>query len=367
MKLLHCADLHLDSNMNSYLSEDKAKERKNELLRSFEEMVAYAINNDVYGIIIAGDLFDKKNISATARNVVMHEIINNPELKFYYIRGNHDESGFWGDLEVLPENLYVFGKNWTSYSVYEAGNRKITISGMEMDETNVAQISSGRILRAEDYNIVTLHGQEADSPKKGAYTINLKALRNRFIDYLALGHIHYHKEEALDARGVYCYSGCLMGRGFDECGKHGFVLIDIDEDSFCATREFIHCEGRNLYELYVDISDCNDSMDIVDRIHTEIHSSGYSKESLVKIILVGKVSIDCDINIEYIAKKIEDEFYYTRIKNETGIKIDYDMYIHDESLKGEFVRTVKANTTLSDEEKSQIIRYGIRALRGEEI
>ena len=51
------------------------------------------------------------------------------------------------------------------------------------------------------------------------------------IDYLALGHIHKYKQAELDQRGVYCYSGCLEGRGFDECGEKGFVLLDIDEES----------------------------------------------------------------------------------------------------------------------------------------
>ena len=39
----------------------------------------------------------------------------------------------------------------------------------------------------------------------------------------------------------------------------------------------------------------------------------------------------------------------------------------DESLKGEFIRTVRRENTLSEEEKSAVIRCGIQALRGEEI
>ena len=50
------------------------------------------------------------------------------------------------------------------------------------------------------------------------------------IDYLALGHIHSYKCHKLDKRGVYCYSGCLEGRGFDECGDKGFVLLETEED-----------------------------------------------------------------------------------------------------------------------------------------
>ena len=42
MKLIHCADLHLDSKMNRYLTTEQAKERNAELLHTFRRMVSYA-------------------------------------------------------------------------------------------------------------------------------------------------------------------------------------------------------------------------------------------------------------------------------------------------------------------------------------
>ena len=42
MKLIHCADLHLDSRMESGLSSEKAQERRLELLRTFTRMVEQA-------------------------------------------------------------------------------------------------------------------------------------------------------------------------------------------------------------------------------------------------------------------------------------------------------------------------------------
>ena len=58
MKIIHCADLHLDSNMTSNLSREQAKQRKAELLATFERMIAYAKDNFVKAVIIAGDLYD---------------------------------------------------------------------------------------------------------------------------------------------------------------------------------------------------------------------------------------------------------------------------------------------------------------------
>ena len=97
MKLIHCADLHLDSDMTSNLTKEKAKERRTELLVTFQRMITYAKENDVHHILISGDLYDKKNISSTARNVFLTAVTDNKDIIFYYLKGNHDaESLFIG-------------------------------------------------------------------------------------------------------------------------------------------------------------------------------------------------------------------------------------------------------------------------------
>lgn len=367
MKIIHCADLHLDSAMNTHFSGVKAKERKNELLETFRRMVAYAVDNDVTAIIIAGDLFDKKNISATARNTVIYEINNNPQIDFYYLKGNHDVDSFVAALDVVPANLKLFGDDWTKYTAFEENGNRVVITGVEQDETNYLGIYSGLALEDSDYNIVVLHGQESATAGNKSENININELKNRAIDYLALGHVHFYKEAALDSRGVYCYPGCLEGRGFDECGEHGFVLMDIDVANKTATREFVNIATRSLYELEADVTGCNTTMEIAARISQVIEACCYGRENLVKIILTGKADVECEKDLEFLAKQFENEFYFVKIQDDTVFEIDYEEYEHDESLKGEFIRTVKSRTDLSEEDKAMIIRFGIQALKGEEI
>ena len=63
MKIIHCADIHLDSKMSANLTKEKARERKTELLTTFQNMVAYGAEQGVAAIIIAGDLFDTKRFN----------------------------------------------------------------------------------------------------------------------------------------------------------------------------------------------------------------------------------------------------------------------------------------------------------------
>ena len=70
MKLIHTADCHLDSKLSRHFDEAKAAERKNELLSTFQNIVHYAVSNDVEAILIAGDLFDVRTIAGIMTRVL---------------------------------------------------------------------------------------------------------------------------------------------------------------------------------------------------------------------------------------------------------------------------------------------------------
>lgn len=365
MKLIHCADLHLDSKMQSNLDKDKAKERRGELLYTFERMIAYAADNEVEAILISGDMFDTKTISATARNTVLRAIKTHPDIRFYYLKGNHDKDNFLSGLEELPDNLKLFDDTWTSY---EEANSRIAITGVELSRDNATSVYNTLVLDSNKFNIVMMHGQETETGSKDkTEVINLKALRNRSIDYLALGHVHFYKMEALDPRATYCYPGCLEGRGFDECGEHGFALLDYNESTGKCSKEFVSFAKRRFYEIPVDVSDCQTTADMTHKVKSEISALGCTSDSLIKVVLKGVVDVECDKDVEYILTGFKDSFYFAKCYDETTLKINIEDYMLDESLKGEYVRQVMNDAVLSEEDKKKIIRYGLQVLAGEEV
>lgn len=361
MKIIHCSDLHLDSRMKSNLDSKKAKERRDEILITYQNMIKFAEENNVKVILIAGDLFDKKENTIKAKNVVLDSILSNPEIDFLYLKGNHDEVGFLENVEKIPENLKLFdSKRWITYNY-----GKIAISGVEFGELSEYEIYSKLMLNKNDFNIVTLHGQEAKyEVKDKAEIINISNLKNKNIDYLALGHIHKFKQAEIDKRGIYCYSGCLEGRGFDECGEKGFVLLDIDEETLKYKTKFIPIARRTIYEISIDISNALTTLDIEKIIDNEIQN--ISRDSLLKIVLKGKANIEAEKDINYLEKEYNSQFYFAKIYDETTLKIDFMTYQNDVSLKGEFIRLILSQN-LPEEEQRKIIITGIKALSGEEV
>lgn len=165
--------------------------------------------------------------------------------------------------------------------------------------------------------------------------------------------------------GVYCYPGCLEGRGFDECGEHGFVLLDI-KDNKLVGNEFISVSYRNLYEEDVDISECMNSVEMAEKVREVLYKKDYASASLIKVVLTGQIDINAEKNLTYITENFKNDYYYFKLYDHTSIKVDYSSYQYDKSLKGEFVRLVESDDTLDDITKASIIKIGIDALSGEE-
>lgn len=60
MKLIHCADIHLDSALATSLTRQEARRRNDELLETFIKMMDYAQREKVRAVLVAGDLFDSE-------------------------------------------------------------------------------------------------------------------------------------------------------------------------------------------------------------------------------------------------------------------------------------------------------------------
>lgn len=357
MKIIHCADLHLDSKMETNLTATQASERRYEILASFEEMIEYGKEQGVKVILIAGDMFDThQHIQKSIKKRALEAIINAPQIDFLYLQGNHDNGQYFQQLGVKPNNLKFFGNHWTSY---EYG--PVVITGVQLGRYNEPTLYDSLEVYPQKLNIVSLHGQVVEGGQKlKPDDINLSLLRGKGIDYLALGHIHTYQCEPLDAHGVYCYSGCLEGRGYDECGPKGFVLLNIERGKIF--HQFIATSKRQIHEIEVDITGLDDRELLIKALQSvrDIPAKDY-----VKLILMGEVSEEIEVDMLYLEKKLGENYYSFKLEDKTQLLIDYTKYANDISLKGEFIRIVQS-LEIADTDKKRVILSGLQALRGGE-
>ncbi len=356
MKIIHCADLHLDSKMETNLTATKARERRYEILESFENMIQYAEKEGVRAIIIAGDLFDTSdNIQQTIKKRTMDTIDRYPDIDFLYLQGNHDNSNHISHIENVPKNLKVFGTDWISYDYDD-----VCISGVEFGGFNENRIYSELRLDTKKVNILTMHGQIVCSKDEvNSGEVNLSKLKDKGIDYLALGHLHEYQAEAIDTRGIYCYSGCLEGRGYDECGVKGFVLIEVIDRE--VKHQFIQSSKRVIHSVQVDVTHETEREILMKAMDSVAH---IPSKDYVKLTFVGEIAEDINIDVMYLEKKLSERYYSFKIQDKTELEIDFFKYANDISLKGEFIRTVEA-LGLPKEEMNKIVLTGLQALKGQ--
>lgn len=353
MKILHCADLHLDSKMSANLSVKAASDRNIELINTLKRLVDYANDNGAEAILISGDLFDTGVVRHRTKEFIRGLVEKNPHIQFFSLRGNHDRAV---DLGIQLDNFKTFTDSWKYYTL---GN--VVIAGIELDKYNSYNFHNTLQLESNNINIVMLHGEINRNP--GEERIVLDTIVNRSIDYLALGHIHDHSYGEIDGRGTWVYSGCLEGRGFDECGPKGFVELDILDKTI--QWRFVPFQYRKLESIDIDISGIANMVELVSKVESDV--SNLDSNSIVRVVLTGEYELTLRKDLRILASSLSNRFYAVKIIDKSRLFIDKSKYEYDVSLKGELIRLIKSDDTLSDEEKDLMIVLGIQALSGEEL
>ena len=352
MKLIHCADLHLDSPMEANLPPEKVRQRRSELLGTFAKLVRLADEGGVSAILIAGDLFDSDHITKKTEKYVMDLITSHPDLYFFYLAGNHDRGNRLCNAEEKPQNLCTFDEGWQSYQFGE-----VVITGSERPDPDTLN------LKEDALNIVMMHGQErAGRGAMGEDVIRFAKLKNKNVDYLALGHLHDYRTAAIDSRCTACYSGCLEGRGFDECGQKGYVLLEIENRRI--RHSFVPMSRRVLHTVECDVTGLISQLELEERVLAAVE--GISGADLIKVVLTGQSPMEAEKDIPHLTDVLAERFYFAKIYDRSRLLILPESYRNDVSLKGEFVRRVMASG-LSEAEKERVIACGFRALMGEEV
>ncbi len=355
MKLIHTADLHLGSKIEAKFPASKSKLRRTELRNSFSRMIDRAKELGAEIVLIAGDAFDTAPATPADADFFFSAIKANPDLSFLYLHGNHDAGvPFPADVP----NLVAFGDAWT---VYEKDG--VAVSGIEMTEENCASLYESYSPVPGKVNIVTLHGGLGSSPAVG--TVVLSRLADKGIDYLALGDYHGLKTGKLDAKGIWAYPGCPEGRGFDEPGEKGFLLLTVENGS--VKTEFVPHACRTLRVIDCDLTGVGREYDAIETAKTAIADLPASDP--IRLNLVGAVGFDrTDLAQNVEARLNEDgRRFFVSVKDRTVAALDLDAIRAETSLRGEFLRLLDGNETLSDEEKNAILELGLRASAGQDL
>ncbi|MDC9701338.1 MAG: DNA repair exonuclease [Alphaproteobacteria bacterium] len=230
VKILHTADVHLDSPLHSLMiKEENLQETVKTATRSaFKKIVDTALSEEVAALLISGDLFDGDQLSAKIVVFVIAQFtrLQDAGIQVFYIKGNHDAKNTLTDITEFPENVHIFGGRGGRQQIR---NSDIWIHGVSFNKKQVPESLLPKFCKPEPdaINIAMLHTSLARSGGHDTYApCSVSELAGMGFDYWALGHIH--KRQVHSEAPWIVMPGIPQGRDIGEEGPKSATLITID-------------------------------------------------------------------------------------------------------------------------------------------
>ena len=244
MKVLHSADWHLGAPMV----------RGGEDLRWAQEALPFRIAELVHRhgcdlVLLSGDLFD--GVPSREMLESTKDAFRKMTVPVLIAPGNHDfvtTVSPW-QTEIFPENVYIFTKPLLESVLLPQLDCRVYGAGYDSMDCPPL-LRDFRAEGNERYVLGVLHGdpQVLHSPY---CPITAEQVRESGLDYLALGHIH--KSGQFRTGATLCaWPGCPMGRGFDEYGQKGVLLVTLDDG---VSAQFLPLDVPQFHELTVAATD----------------------------------------------------------------------------------------------------------------
>lgn len=322
IKLLHAADFHLDSAFSS-LPPEKAAARRREQRSAMEQLAALCEDCDL--VLLSGDLFDSARIYRDTLDA-LKRFFAAVHAEIFIAPGNHDRlaDGSPYLTEDWGGNVHIFRSNTIECVRLDACD----VYGAAFTAQEMPPMLDGFTAADPDrLNLMVLHG---DLQANSVYNfISAEAIAASGLDYLALGHVHKGEVRKF-GKTVCAWPGCLMGRGFDECGEKGVYKVTLDKAA-CRT-EFVPLRTRK-YEIFtVEAGD-----DALAAVTAALPAD--TQNDCCRIVLTGESDA---IDLPALQAALEPRFYSLSVRDCTVPKQALWAAVGEDTLRGHFLRDLKA-------------------------
>ncbi len=357
IKLLQAADLHLDSAFES-LSPEKAAERRKGQRELLYKLANIAEENGVQAVLLVGDVFNGVDIEHETEHDFCRAMGALP-CPVIIAPGNHDPYSAYSIWETahLPENIFVFKNAETECVEFPGVRARFWGAGFQNTFSRpLLREFEAPEKRHDMPDVMVIHG-DVGAGESAYNLITRDDLMKSGMDYVALGHIHARSPLKMAGETVYAYCGCTEGRGFDETGEKGALLVTISDDGISS--EFIPLGGVRYEILTVDISGRNPLEAVLIAI------SGLSAKDCCRVILTGECTEMPDVN--FLRKKLDGALSELQIKDETTLKRNVWSQLGQDTLSGVYLgrlnSLLKATGSVEAREKIELAaRYGLAAI-----
>lgn len=340
IKLIHAADLHLDSAFSA-LTPEQAAQCRREQRQALAELAELCRGCDL--LLLSGDLFDSARIYRDTLEA-LHRFFESIEAEVFLAPGNHDylASGSPYLTEKWEKNVHIF----TSQTIERVRLKQCDVYGAAFAGQEMPDLLRGfRVADPNACNLMVLHGDVA--PDSKYCPIREDEIAASGLDYLALGHVHTASvRRAGDT--VYAYPGCLMGRGFDECGAKGALSVTLDADGCQA--KFVPLSSRR-YEI-LNLAAGDDPLAAIRAALPDDHA-----RCCCRINLTGEAE---QIDTAALEAALKDAFFSLSVRDCTVPKQALWNGMDEDTLRGLALRSLHDRYEQADAEQQAVVLQAVR-------
>lgn len=357
IRVLHAADLHLDSPFEA-LSAEKAALRRAEQRAMLGRIAELAHTREADLVLLPGDLLDSGS-SYRETAISLCDALSQMEVPVFIAPGNHDlysPRSPWARLE-LPENVHVFTSG--AISRVELPELDTEVFGAAFTDE-----SAPPLLRfftppenpGDRIRLLCLHGEVGSG--EGKYDpITEEELARSGMHYAALGHSHSCSGLRRAGDVFYAWPGCAEGRGFDETGEKGVLLADVRRGG--VTVQFVPVASRRYHRVELDVSDA----------HTPAEAAlaqlpATAARDAFLFVLRGETPTPPDPAA--LRAALEPRVFALRLRDETRPTADVWAAAQEDSLRGLFLRRLRerlAGAPPAEQEKLLLaMRFALAAM-----
>lgn len=330
-RFLHLADVHLG--FDRYDN----RRRTQDFFYAFKDVLEkYAIGEQVDFVVIAGDLFEHRNIQPATLNQAQLclDELREAGIPVLAIEGNHDNRPYgtktswlryladWGLLMLLePGNLlegepfyYPWQDKRGGYVDLDCGVRVLGSQWYGASAPKaIEQIATAMTELPPDPGASVLlfhHGLEGQIARyQGALRyVDLLPLKQAGVDYLALGHIHKNYEY----EGWIFNPGSVEANSIEEGGyKRGAYLVEVAETGIKAELKQDYYQ-RSIVRLRLKTNG-DESLEQVEQqavgyLQSAVENGELDpdEEPIVELRIEGKVGFDrLDLNVKLLQQQLQ--------------------------------------------------------------
>ena len=361
MKIVHFADLHLDSGFAWAGADGAAARRRRQSLRdSLKRITALAGDARADALFCGGDLYEHDRVTPDTARFLQATFADLAPCPIYLAPGNHDWYGpdsLYALVDWSP-NVHVFSE--PRLEPVRLGNSLTLWGAAHCAPANTGNFFDGFLPDGPGVHAALCHAAERTglaeqgSGKQPHAPFDAQDIELAGLTHAFLGHYHRPRDEAR-----HTYPGNPEPLAFGEEGARGAVVATIGADG-SVTRERRVVATTAVHDLRLDVTGCASQQEVRDRLTRAVDE----RYGVARLTVEGELHPHVDLREEELRLALLDSFDAVQVRfGALHAGYDIEEIGREQTVRGQFVQDVLA-AGLPEGETRRVLAAGLRALEG---